>query len=121
MRDLDSFYLNFKEPNQSCLLAVRSVILNLDQQVTETRKYGMPCFCYRGRMFCYLWVDKKSTEPYMLMVEGKYLDHPDLKKGNRSRMKVLRINPNKDLPVDTITLILNKALELYKNGTIVVK
>lgn len=121
MRDFDSFYLSFKEPNRSCFLALRTILLNLDQQVSETRKYGMPCFCYRGRMFCYLWVDKKSTEPYMLMVEGKYLNHPDLEKGKRSRMKVLRINPNNDLPVATIKLILKKALELYRNGTIVVK
>ena len=54
------------------------------------------------------------------MVEGKYLNHPDLEKGKRSRMKVLRIDPNNDLPVATIKLILKKALELYRNGTIVV-
>lgn len=81
----------------------------------------MPCFCYKKKMFCYLWTDKKSDEPYILMVEGKHLHHPQLEEGNRSRMKIFRVNPAKDLPVDTIQSILNDALDLYKNGTIKVK
>jgi hypothetical protein len=36
-------------------------------------------------------------------------------------MKIFRINPKKDLPLDTIELILNDALNLYKNGTIKIK
>ena len=72
-------------------------------------------------MFCYLWTDKKTGEPYILMVEGKYLDHPELEVGKRSRMKIFRVNPNKDLPKATIQLILNQALNLYKDGTIRIK
>ena len=72
-------------------------------------------------MFCYLWTDKKTDEPYVMMVEGKYLDHPDLEEGNRSRMKIFRVDPRKDLPVKTIEFILNKALDLYRNGIIKVK
>jgi hypothetical protein len=41
-----------------------------------------------------------------------------LETGNRNRMKILRLNPNEDIPVDTINLLLQKALDLYKNGTI---
>lgn len=69
-------------------------------------------------MFCYLWTDKKTHEPYILMVEGKHLDHPLLEQGSRSRMKILRINPDKNLPVKTITLILKSALALYITGVI---
>jgi len=78
----------------------------------------MPCFCYKTKMFCYLWTDKKTSEPYILMVEGKYLDHPKLETGQRSRMKILRVNPNKDLPIKTIDSILQKALNLYRTGVI---
>ncbi|MEO7988701.1 MAG: DUF1801 domain-containing protein [Chryseolinea sp.] len=121
IRETDNFYLNKAEPNKSCLLALRAMILKQDPNVTETRKYGMPCFCYKKKMFCYLWTDKKTDEPYILMVEGKYLDHPKLEEGNRSRMKVFRINPNKDLPVKTIENILQKALDLYRTGIIKIK
>jgi len=121
LRELDNFYLNKEEPIKSCLLALRNIILDLDKDNSETQKWGMPCFCYKKKMFCFLWVDKKTDKPYILFVEGKYLDHQELEEGNRSRMKILRINPIKDLPKNTIELILNDALDLYKNGTIVIK
>ena len=115
IKKLENYYLNKAEPNQSCLLALRSIILNQDKDITETQKWGMPCFCYKKKMFCYLWTDKKTNEPYILMVEGKHLNYPELEEGDRKRMKVLRINPNQDLPLKTIETILQKALELYKN------
>ena len=119
--DLENYYLSKDEPNKSCLLALRDIILRQDDQVSETRKWGMPCFCYKKKMFCYLWTDKKTDEPYLLMVEGKHLNHPELEEGNRSRMKIFRVNPHKDLPLQTIERLLNDALDLYRNGVIGVK
>ena len=121
IREVEKYYLNKQEPNKSCLLALRTIILKQDNHVTETQKYGMPCFCYKKKMFCYLWTDKKTDEPYILFVEGKHLNHPALEQGNRSRMKIFIINPNKDIPIDTIKLLLNEALDLYRNGTIKIK
>ena len=121
MRDTDNYYLNKEEPNKSCLLALRSIILEQDVNVSETMKYGMPCFSFKKKMFCYLWTDKKTDKPYILMVEGKYLDHPELETGNRSRMKIFRIDPNKDIPIETIKSLLTDALNLYRNGTIKIK
>ncbi|GGF23658.1 DUF1801 domain-containing protein [Flavobacterium limi] len=117
----DNYYLNKAEPNKSCLLALRSIILKQDTNITETKKWGMPCFCYKKKMFCYLWTDKKIDKPYLLMVEGKYLDHPQLEEGDRTRMKIFRVNPNEDLPIKAIINILQKALDLYKKGTIKIK
>lgn len=121
MTDLDSYYLDKTEPNKSCLLTLRKIILIQDEEVSETRKYGMPCFVFKKKMFCYLWVDKKTDLPYILFVEGKFLHHDDLEAGTRSRMKVLHIQPNEDLPIDTIELLLKQALDLYRNGTIKIK
>lgn len=116
--ELDNYYLKQSEPNKSCLLALRAIILEQDEQVTETRKYGMPCFCFRKKMFCYVWIDKKKAEPYLLFVEGKYLNHPRLETGSRSRMKIFRVNPKKDLPIRTIEKLLRSALNLYREGVI---
>ncbi|WP_185153996.1 DUF1801 domain-containing protein [Dysgonomonas sp. ZJ709] len=118
---LSNYYLSQVEPQKSCLFALRSIILNLDENVSETVKYEMPCFCYKKKMFCFLWTDKKTNEPYILMVEGKLLSHPELEQGSRSRMKILRIDPSEDLPIETIELILNDALDLYKSGRIKIK
>lgn len=120
MKTIESadFYLNQSEPNKGCLLALRSIILAQDKNISETVKYGMPCFCYLNKMFCYLWTDKKTKEPYILFVEGNHLNHPKLESGTRARMKILRVNPNNDLDIKTITLLINSALDLYRNGTI---
>jgi hypothetical protein len=121
IKELHQYYLKKSEPNKSCLLALRSIILDQDKQITETQKYGMPCFCYKQKVFCYLWTDKKTDEPYMLMVEGKYLDHPKLEEGDRKRMKIFRLNASKDLPIKIIEGILKKALDLYRTGVIKTK
>lgn len=121
IEELHHYYLSKEEPNKSCLLALRSIILDQDPAINETQKWGMPCFCYHKKMFCYLWIDKKIDEPYILMVEGKYLSHSKLEDGNRSRMKILRINPNKDLPIKTIQTIMQNALDIYRTGIIKLK
>jgi hypothetical protein len=118
MQDSSDFYLSKNEPNKSCLLALRSIILKQDSEITETVKYGMPCFCYKKRHFCYLWTDKKTHEPYILFVEGNLLEHPELIAGNRARMKTYTVNPNEDLQIDTIELLLHMALDLFKKGVV---
>jgi len=119
--EIENFYLDKEEPHRECLLALRSIILKQDDAVVETKKYGMPCFCYKKKMFCYLWTDKKTSAPYILFVEGKHLNHPKLQQGTRSRMKVFNVDPTKDLPLKTIEKLLQEGLDLYRNGTIVVK
>lgn len=115
-KDINTFYLNQKEPNSGCLLALRSILLNFDSNITETVKYGMPCFCYSNKMFCYLWLDKKSNWPYLLWVDGNRIDHPDLEQGTRKRMKVLMINPNIDIPINKLQDILEQAIKIRKEN-----
>lgn len=119
--NLENFYLQHNEPARSTLLALREIILKQDPNITEACKYYMPCFCYNGKMFCFLWVNKKTHQPYIEFVEGKRIDHPKLVSEKRSRMKILPLDAEKDLPVRTITSILSHALDLYRNGTIKTK
>ncbi|MDB5157125.1 MAG: hypothetical protein JWR50_1832 [Mucilaginibacter sp.] len=119
--DLDNFYLQHSEPVNSCLLALRSMILNQDSHITAEWKYRMPFFCYKGKMFCYLWVHKISHQPYIGIVEGKHIEHPDLIIEKRSRMKIMLFDPNLDLPVETIDAIIQQALDLYRSGVIKIK
>jgi len=114
MKEVDNFYLKQEEPNRSCLMALREIILSQDKNITHVLKYGMPFFCYRGKMFCYLWIHKKYQKPYIGIVEGKSIDHPDLIIEKRSRMKIMLFDPNKDLPLETIKMILTEIMKLYK-------
>jgi hypothetical protein len=121
LSDHDNYYLDKEEPHKSCLLALKEIILASDTNVATDWKYSMPFFCYKGKMFCYLWTDKVTHEPYIGFVEGNRMNHRELEQGKRSRMKIMRIDPNKDLPVKAIQSILNEALDFYRNGIIKVK
>lgn len=117
----DAFYLKKEEPVKSCLLALRQIILSLDPEITHVLKYGMPFFCYKGKMFCYLWMHKTYGQPYLGIVEGHRFDNPELLTEKRSRMKIMLFNPNEDLPIATISIILQKAIDLYKTGEIKIR
>ncbi len=115
LNNIDNYYLQKDEPIKSCLMALREYILSYDDNITEAWKYGMPFFCYKDKMFCYLWIDKKTHQPYIGIVEGGKVNHPKLIQGNRSRMKILMIDQKKDLPIATIDAVFRKALVFYSS------
>jgi len=118
MKQLDDFYLKQEEPIKEIFLALKEIILKQDHNITHVLKYGMPFFCYKGKMFCYLWIHKKHKQPYIGIVEGKHFDEPFLIQEARSRMKIMLFNPDEDLPLDQIEFVIQKALNLYKTGII---
>jgi len=118
MKQLDDFYLNQKEPVKGIFLALKEIILKQDENITNTLKYGMPFFCYKRKMFCYLWIHKKLKKPYIGIVEGKHFDDPFLIQEKRSRMKIMMFNVNEDLPLEEIEIVIQKAVNLYKLGII---
>ena len=118
MDEIDNFYTSKPEPLKGCLLSLRDLILRSDPELEEAWKYRMPFFYLRKRMFCYLWVDKKTSVPYIGIVEGRKLSHPRLVQEKRSRMKVMFIDPTSDLPVRIIGRILKSAASLYKTDKV---
>lgn len=112
LREIDNFYLQQPEPAKSCLLALREIILQQDPDLRPEWKYKLPFYYYKGKMFCYCWIQKTNGWPYIGFTDGYLLDHPDLVAGNRRRMKILLINPEKDLPVRKIKQLLKQALAL---------
>ena len=110
LRDIDRYYLGKEEPVKSCLQALREYMLNYNPNIAEAWKYRMPLFSYKGQMFCHLWTDKKTGEPYIAFANGKAMGHPLLEQGSRSRMKIFRVDPNADLPLETIDALLKLAI-----------
>lgn len=110
---LSDFYLSKPEPTRGCLQALRELVLNFDREIKETKKYGMPCYLYLDKPFCYIWTDKKTNHPYFLLVEGRNINHPALIQGDRARMKTLPVDPGKDIDIDTISEVFNLAKTLY--------
>lgn len=114
MNPIDAFYERQLEPLKSCLLAMRDIILSHHKEIESQWKYGMPFFCFNGKMVCYLWIDKSKKAPYIGIVDGKRITHPLLVAGTRSRMKILMIDPDGDLPVKEIRQILRLALSFHR-------
>lgn len=118
MKETDDFYEKQEQPFKEVLLALKEIILRQDKDITSVLKYGMPFFCYKGKMFCYLWIHKKLRQPYIGIVEGKHFNEPVLIQEERSRMKIMMLDGTEDLPLEKIETILQKALHLYKSGII---
>ncbi len=114
-QELGNSHLHADDSINSCLIALKEIILSQDDNVTCAKKYGMPFFSYKGKMFCYLWVHKKYKHPYIGIVEGNQFEHPDLIIEKRLRMKVMLFDPNKDLPLDSIEPILRKAIDICRS------
>lgn len=111
---IDSWYLQKDEPIKGCLQFMRELILRQPKGLTEAWKYGMPMFCYKGKMVCYLWVHKKYKQPYLGVVEGAKVHHPGLIQEKRARMKIFLLEPEKDLPVEEIEKLLTEVFALYR-------
>lgn len=111
---IDNFYQSKSDVTKNCLLALRDPILSKDANITEAWKYGMPFFCYKKKMFCYLWTDKKTLQPYLGIVEGCKINHPNLVQEKRAWMKIMRFDADQDLPITAINGLLKKVLKLYR-------
>ena len=114
LRDIDNYFLEKEEPVKSCLLFLRDHLINFDSNITEAWKYRMPFYCYKGKMLCYLCVHEKKGLPYLGIVEGRKIDHPLLIQESRSRMKIMFIDPERDIPVEVVDEILKTAINFYK-------
>lgn len=114
MRPIDRYFFEKEEPIKGCLQFLRAHILKQSPHINEAWKYGMPFFCYNGKMICYLRVRKKYKQPYIGIVEGKKISYPDLLQEKRARMKILLLDPSRDLPMKKINLILKEMMALYE-------
>ena len=113
LSDLDHFYLQQEEPIKSSLLALRTIILSHDENFSAEWKYKMPFFYYRGKMLCYIWIRKTKGQVYLGLMDGHRIDHPLLITEKRARIKIMLIDADKDLPVQTIRSILTQAIGFY--------
>jgi hypothetical protein len=115
IRAIDQFYADKSEPLRTYLVTLRELILMQDSSITTAWKYGMPFFCYNGKMFAYIWVHKKTNQPYIGIVEGKKIEHPLLIQEKRARMKIMLFDVNEEVPYKTIEGLLKEVLKLYRS------
>jgi hypothetical protein len=114
LRPVDHWFLEQEEPAKSCLAFLRDYILKINNHITESWKYSMPFYNYKGKRFCYLWMHKKYHQPYIGIVDGNSIEDKDLLQENRKRMRIFLVDPSKDVPIQKVEKILNKVIALYQ-------
>jgi len=110
--DLESYYLKHPEPIQGCLLALKSIILSVDSEITQKQKYQIPFFYYKGRKLCYLWVNKKKLLIGYIIDKAIYPTIEGIKR--KDDYESMQIDPNSDIPVNIIIENLRQRMKLYE-------
>jgi hypothetical protein len=114
MKTLESYYLSKPEPYQSCLLALRDIILSANADICHERKFQIPFFTYKDKKLGYLWLNGKK-----LMVgfcHDKHLHEIVSGVKPKDKYESMRIDPNTDIPIDVILKRLGYYINLIDNA-----
>jgi len=100
IKTLEGYYLSKPEPYQSCLLALRDIIMSTNADINHERKFQIPFFTYKGKKLAYLWLDKKKLK--MGFCLDKSLQ--PVTEGVRPKdiYESMIIDPNEDIPIKII-------------------
>ncbi|AYL99076.1 DUF1801 domain-containing protein [Mucilaginibacter celer] len=109
-----SYYISKPEPYQSCMLALRDLILRTNPEICHERKFQIPFFTYKGKKLGYIWLNRKKL---MLgfCTDRSLLTVPEGVKPKDQYESIL-IDPNADLPVALITKKLQYCIETINKG-----
>jgi len=105
MQTLEAYYLSKPEPYQSCLLALRDIILRVDPDICPERKFQVPFFTYKGKKLGYLWLNQKKL--MLGFCIDKSLQPVTEGVKPKDQYESVRIDPTADLPVEMIIEKLN--------------
>jgi hypothetical protein len=97
---LESYYLSKTEPYQSCLLALKDIILRANPDICHERKFQIPFFTYKNKKLGYLWLNQKKLMLGFCL--DKSLQEAVAGVKPKDKYESFRIDPNADLPVEII-------------------
>ncbi len=106
MKPAESYILKQKEPYQSIMLHVRSVIFKILNNVEEKHNYGIPFYHYNKKPFCYLNILKGTQCVDVAFVKGSLIkDEFPLLKDYNNRKYVRSLQFNSLESIDELLLI----------------
>jgi hypothetical protein len=111
---LDNYYMKQAEPLQGCLLALKSLILEVNKDITPIRKYRIPFFRYKSWNLAFLWIYKKKI--MIGFVTDRRIHPPMPGTKRKDDVETMLIDPNKDIPLDLIATRLRYYIKLYDNS-----
>ena len=112
-RELENYYLKQPEPIQGCLLALKSIILSIDREISHRRVYQIPFFYYKEKKLAFLWVHRKRL--LFGIVTDKSLMEPPEGARRKNKYETMEIDPNQDIPAGDILEVLLRQMKLYED------
>lgn len=119
MKPVDQYFLNQKEPYQSIMLYVRSVILNTLPKIEENYSYKIPFYSIGKKPMIYLNILKGKNYVDVAFVQGVLLEgkFPALKNDNkRKQVRSIQLKNIKDLDHENFIELLHEASELLSKS-----
>ena len=92
------------------LCSMRDIVLAMDDEITETIKWNVPYYSYKGHLG-YLSVMNKKT-PYFSFAHGAFLDDIEgiLTGQHKKIVRYFEVDPTADIDIDKFQRILEVAL-----------
>ncbi|GGZ81700.1 DUF1801 domain-containing protein [Algibacter mikhailovii] len=115
MKPVDEYFINQKEPYQSILLYVRSIIINTLPEVEEKYSYKIPFYNIDKKPMVYLNILKGKDYVDVAFVQGVLLenDFPILRNdNNRKQVRSIQLKTIEDLDYQNFIELLKKATHL---------
>ena len=112
MKPVDEYFINQKEPYQSIMLYVRSIILNTLPEVEEKYRYRIPFYNRGKKPMIYLNILKGKDFVDVAFVQGILLENqfPVLKNDNkRKQVRSIQLKTIEDLDHENFIELLHAA------------
>ncbi len=119
MKPVDEYFFNQKEPYQSIMLYVRSVILNTLPEVEERYSYKIPFYNIGKKPMVYINVLKGKDYVDVAFVQGILLEKrfPILKNDNkRKQVRSIQLKTIEDLDHENFVELLHEASNSLKKS-----
>lgn len=119
MKPVEEYFFNQKEPYQSIMLYVRSVILNTLPDVIERYSYRIPFYNIGKKPMLYLNILKGKDYVDVAFVQGVLLeeDFPCLRNDNkRKQVRSIQLKSIEDLDHENFVRLLHAASEQLKKS-----
>ena len=110
---LQHYYFKQPEPIQGCLLALKDIILGIDKQIVQRRKYQIPFFYYKEKSLGFLWVYRKKIMVGFI-TDKSVLPHE--REPHKNKVETMLIAPSEDIPVEIITDHYLQLMRLYDSA-----
>jgi len=119
MNPVEQHILNQKEPYQSIMLYVRSVVFRTFSSVVEQYKYKVPYYVHNNKPILYLNILKGTNYVDVAFIQGVLLEekYPQLKNdNNRKQVRSLQVKSLEDFNEPQFVLLLKDAAIFLDNS-----